>query len=166
MLSCPVCFNTIISCISCKIKRHFSGGSKGGGGRMVSCMGYQAFTAYRILYHQFVCGLSYVISRSRRVDPVIIAPLNGSPPPQKKKKKKKKKKNEKRDHSLQVLTKCRITMHNNQFMLLLNDMKRKLLACFYPLQMLCNTSFFQYDQLIFLILVFILLIAFHLFGIN
>ena len=48
-----------------------------------------------------------------------------------------------RDHSLQVLTKCRITMHKNQFMLLLNDMKRKLLACFYPLQVLCNTSFFS-----------------------
>ena len=43
------------------------------------------------------------------------------------------------DHSFQVLTKCRITMHINQFMLFLNDMKRKLLACFYPLQVLCNT---------------------------
>ena len=43
-------------------------------------------------------------------------------------------------------------------MLLLNDMKRKLLACFYPLQVLCNNSFFQYDQLIFFILVFILLL--------
>ena len=57
-------------------------------------------------------------------------------------------------------------MHKNQFMLLLNDIKRKLLACFYPLEMLCNTSFFQYDQLIFYILDFILLIAYqyHLFG--
>ena len=45
------------------------------------------------------------------------------------------------DHSFRVLTKCRITMHNNQFMLLLYDMKRKLLACFYPLKVLCNTSF-------------------------
>ena len=45
-------------------------------------------------------------------------------------------------------------------MLLLNDMKRKLLACFYPLQVLCNTSFFQFDQLIFFILVFILLIEY------
>ena len=27
-------------------------------------------------------------------------------------------------HSFPVLTKCRITMHKNQFMLLLNDMKR------------------------------------------
>ena len=71
-----------------------------------------------------------------------------------------------RDHSLQVLTKSRITMHKIQFMLLLNDMKRKLLACFYLLQMLYNTSFCQYDQLIFFILVFILLIAYqcHLFG--
>ena len=42
----------------------------------------------------------------------------------------------------QVLTKCTITMHKNQFMLLLNNMKRKLLACFYPpLEVLCNTSF-------------------------
>ena len=40
------------------------------------------------------------------------------------------------DHSFQVLTKCRITMHKNQFMLLLNDMKRKLLAYFYPLKVL------------------------------
>ena len=46
-------------------------------------------------------------------------------------------------------------------MLLLNDMKRKLLACFYPLQVLCNTSFYQYDQLIYFILVFILLIAYQ-----
>ena len=51
-------------------------------------------------------------------------------------------------------------MHKNQFMLLLNDMKMKLLACFYPLEMLCNTSIFQYDQLIFYILDFILLIAY------
>ena len=27
-------------------------------------------------------------------------------------------------------------------MLLLNDMKRQLLACFYPLKVVCNTSFF------------------------
>ena len=45
------------------------------------------------------------------------------------------------DHSFQVSTKYRITMHKNQFMLLLNDMKRKFLACFYPLQVLRNTSF-------------------------
>ena len=47
------------------------------------------------------------------------------------------------DYSLQVLTKCRITMHKNQFMLLINDMKSKLMACFYPLEELCNTSFFS-----------------------
>ena len=38
------------------------------------------------------------------------------------------------DHSFPVLTKCRITMYKNLFMLLLNDMKRKLLVCFYPLK--------------------------------
>ena len=62
------------------------------------------------------------------------------------------------DYSLQVLTKCRITMHKNQFMLLLNDMKRKFLACFYPLELLCNTSFFSMINWIssFLILFFLL----------
>ena len=47
-------------------------------------------------------------------------------------------------------------------MLLLNDIKRKLLACFYPLQVMCNTSFsVQCDQLICFILVFIHLIAYQ-----
>ena len=60
------------------------------------------------------------------------------------------------DHSFQVLTKCRITMHKNKFLLLLNDMKRKLLACFYPLKVLCNTSFvstinFLHSSLFFLL---------------
>ena len=32
-------------------------------------------------------------------------------------------------------------MHIKQFMFLLYDMIRKLLACFYPLKVLCNTSF-------------------------
>ena len=46
-------------------------------------------------------------------------------------------------NSLQVLTKCRIIMHKNQFMLsLLNDMKRKSLACFYPLYKCCAILFF------------------------
>ena len=64
------------------------------------------------------------------------------------------------DHSFQVLTKCRITMHKNKFILLLNDMKRKLLACFYPLKVLCNTSFVSTinSQLIFFILLLFFLL--------
>ena len=70
------------------------------------------------------------------------------------------------DHSFQVLTKCRITINTNQFMLLLNDMKRKLLACFYPLKVLCTTSSVGTINWFFFILLLFFLIAYqcHLFG--
>ena len=39
--------------------------------------------------------------------------------------------------------KCRITMHKNQFMLLLNDVfnEKEVTGLFYPQKVLCNTSF-------------------------
>ena len=51
-------------------------------------------------------------------------------------------------------------MHKTQFMLLLNDMKRKLLACFLSAIIVVQYFIFQYDQLVFLIPDFILLIAY------